>query len=168
MMASVRQVAPSGGQICNQFKKFHSNQFQTILVMDSIPWVRCASGNVFILSLKTLVVLHWGLTLVSPEDSSVVGFPVAVITKSARRRIWLLGGDFGGAGQINTHEVVEFKILQGDSEKYSWKTSKFKFFPMLGGTIGCWLIFVTTGTMGEQCGKNSPYEKCCICYIYVI
>ena len=47
------QVAPSGGQICNQFKKFHWNQFQTILVerftqvMDSIPWVRCASGNVF-------------------------------------------------------------------------------------------------------------------------
>ena len=46
------QVAPSGGQSCNQFKKFHWNQFQTILVerfyqvIDSIPWVRCASGNV--------------------------------------------------------------------------------------------------------------------------
>ena len=48
------QVAPSGGQICNQFKKFHWNQFQTILVerftqvMDLIPWVRCASSNVWL------------------------------------------------------------------------------------------------------------------------
>ena len=72
----------------------------------------------------------------SPEDSSVVGFPVAVITKSARRRIWLLGGDFGGAGQINTHEVGEFKILQRDLEKYSWKTSKFNSFQYLAG--GFW------------------------------
>ena len=53
------QVAPSGGQICSQFKKFHWNQFQTILVerftqvMDSIPWVRCASGNVLWRHLKT-------------------------------------------------------------------------------------------------------------------
>ena len=44
------QLAPSGGKIC---KKFHWNQFQTIIVerftqvMDSIPWVRCASGNVY-------------------------------------------------------------------------------------------------------------------------
>ena len=48
------QVVPSSGQLCNQFKKFHWNQFQTILVerfsqvMDSIPWVRCASGNVYL------------------------------------------------------------------------------------------------------------------------
>ena len=45
------QVAPSGGEICNQFKKFNWNQFQTILVerftQDSIPWVRCAFGNVY-------------------------------------------------------------------------------------------------------------------------
>ena len=58
------QVAPSGGQICNQFKKFHWNQFQTILVerftqvMDSIPWVRCASGNVLFKNFKTEWVLH--------------------------------------------------------------------------------------------------------------
>ena len=39
---------------CNQFKKYHWNQSWTILaerftqVMDSIPWVRCGSGNVLL------------------------------------------------------------------------------------------------------------------------
>ena len=60
------QVAPSGGQICNQCKwrhlvaKIGTNAcdaiWWTILqlmqiapsqVIDSIPWVRCASGNVY-------------------------------------------------------------------------------------------------------------------------
>ena len=47
------QVAPSGYQICNQFKKCYWNQSWTILAerftqdMESIPWVRCASGNVW-------------------------------------------------------------------------------------------------------------------------
>ena len=65
------QVVPSGGQICNQCKwrhlvaKIGTNAcdaiWWTILqlmqiapsqVIDSIPWVRCASGNVFVLRAK--------------------------------------------------------------------------------------------------------------------
>ena len=58
------QVAPSGGQICNQFKWWHNRMGngngcklkfnmgkKIIQVKDSIPWVRCASGNVFLLCL---------------------------------------------------------------------------------------------------------------------
>ena len=57
------QVAPPCGQICNQFKCWHNRTSlrlelsykeykfnlvnKIIQAKDSIPWVRCASGNVF-------------------------------------------------------------------------------------------------------------------------
>ena len=61
-------------------------------------------GVIFVKTLCTTVVLYWGLTLLSPEDSSLVGFLVAVIRKWARRRIWLGWPGFWG---INTHEGAE-------------------------------------------------------------
>ena len=54
-------VAPSGGQICNQLKRFHWNQFQAILVerftqvMNSTPWVRCASNK----NPKSQLLIHY-------------------------------------------------------------------------------------------------------------
>ena len=40
-------VCPSGGQICNQCK-WRSLAGEITQVKESIPWVRCASGNVFL------------------------------------------------------------------------------------------------------------------------
>ena len=86
------QVAPSGGQICNQFKWWYNGPRQLSLklelslngykfemvkkiikVKDSIPWVRCASSNV------SLFTVFHRLSLAHPLYPSQMGrvFPVS-------------------------------------------------------------------------------------------
>ena len=77
-------------------------------------------GVIFVKTLWTTAVLYWGLTLLSPEDSSLVGFLVAVIRKWARRRIWHGWPGFWG---INTHEGAEVSEPQVLPPKFNQRVS---------------------------------------------